>query len=241
MSLFVTPSATESAVVPERALVLHRISNGRFLMTSHAIVNDDGEPQLAAGHLLSTDDQQQLFDALLNNLQSSLQWLPPQVVCANASSLVWFVKGQVRPMYFRLNVRTQRVNVPWPSLIYKVVQGELFVAAVCSQQRPTPNTPVYHAPVMNVDEVGAVCVGSAACPSGWLVSDMTGWENVMFASNFTHTNHDMTLRLKGKDSVSDKDHVGFYKQLHREQASRFPHRALMPMGVTLEQWITRSE
>ena len=55
-------------------------------------------------------------------------------------------------------------RVPWPPLLFLAVRHTLYCAALAHADRPEPETPLFHAPLMNIDAQGAVCLGTAETP-----------------------------------------------------------------------------
>jgi PRTRC genetic system protein B len=244
---FAVPTNTSAMrFVATHALVIHQISEEGHLsadrcsyITSHRVHQTEQAPVIGAGSLLSLSDQELLREVLTTNTEGESSLLPPNVLCTSARRLVWFVSGQTRPMLVRQGERLRRWQVPWPTLLYKVDNGKLSIAALSTSRRPKERTPLYHAPLANTYEDGAVCTGSAELPRGWQVSQMAAWESVIVNTAFTHVNQRHTLRLdtrKRKD-VDNKAHFSFWHRLAEQKVERFPVKALVPMKRTLKEWI----
>jgi PRTRC genetic system protein B len=131
------------------------------------------------------------------------------------------------------------LDVPWPRLLLiATASGRLGMAALRGVGRPRPASRVYHAPLMNVWEGGLVCTGSADLPGGCGLADRAAWEAVVTETAFSHVNQPKTLRLDGAGEVTTPAHLKFWKALSKDgKADEFPHDRLMPMGLTVADFI----
>jgi PRTRC genetic system protein B len=239
----------DESFVATHALVFHELLGpsvrGRAaVITSHPVsVGHDG-PLIGPGQALSVDDESRLLSILTRNTASHFAILPETVLAVGADRVLWFIPGKVRTMIVRATGKVRRLNVPWPTLVVDASRDELRVAAIPTALRPTPGTPLFHAPIANVDHNGMVCVGSAELPVGFSAVDIPGWESVIMDTAFSHTNQEHTLRLPALDGscpanapVDDGAHFGFWSGLHKSGAAVFPVEALVPMDTTLSEWI----
>jgi PRTRC genetic system protein B len=214
----------------------------RYALTTHEITHPEGGGvEIGAGRLLGLQDQQALLDILVGSLSAESTYLPPEVVSCGGAQLAWLVPGRVRPMWFRLGKRTLRLDVPWPTLLFRVDRGSLELAALKRAIRPTADTPLYHAPLMNVYSHTALCPGNASLPQGCSLAHRAQYEAAVFDTSFTHVNHDHTLGLHGCKAVSTARHCHFWRQLHVRRSSRFPTTALVPLRRTVAQWLQQHE
>lgn len=174
---------------------------------------------------------------LTDNINAGVQVLPEQVLYSSLQRLMWYVPGKVRTMYFRHGARLVRYRVPWPHLVFNASPQHLRLASVSSNARPRSDSPLYHAPLGNVSEDGAVCTGTAEVPNGVGTDTIPGWESAVFDSAFSHVNQAHTLNLGLEGDVDNAAHASFWKDLAARKARRFPASALVPMSLTLEQWL----
>jgi len=236
---------------PVHALVFHHAgadpgrysyNDGTAYITSHPVIESATGPVLGAGALLSVADQEQMLGVFAANTARAIQILPENVLYASARRLVWYVPGRVRVMLFRTGDHLKRLNVPWPTLVLSVTDRRLSVAALASPTRPHGNSPIYHAPLGNVHREGGLCTGSADLPEGVAVSDMAGWEAVVFDTAFSHVNQGHTLKLgTSTQEVDDAAHLRFWKALAKSKAKRFPTRALVRRGARLGRWLQQED
>lgn len=228
-----------------RAVLFHEFTGDmdhRTLLTSHPVHSGENGPIIGAGQLVDAQAQQYMLNALMNNLkQTSLDFLPSNILAISARSIVWHVPAKVAPMYFQIKGKSTRLMVPWPHLVFKVTERVLSVAAVSVKGRPGPGSRLFHAPLMNIWHDSRVCTGSATAPTGWMVEHCRGWENIIYKTNFSHVNHDRTLLLHGgeKKAVSNSQHLSFWKGLAKSSPANFPKESLVSFGITLKEWIKR--
>jgi hypothetical protein len=80
---------------------------------------------------------------------------------------------------------------------------------------------------MNIDESGSLCLGTASMPARITPLSMDECESALIDSQFTHTNHNRTIKGIKKDS----DHVTFWKSLEdRNAPKRVTTKNLIPCG-----------
>ena len=139
-------------------------------------------------------------------------------------------------MLFKRGKRSVKMKVPYPTLLFKVVDNTLSVAASRYTRKPKATDTVYYAPLMNIYSDNRVCTGTAVCPDNADVDTMKQWEEVIYLSYFTHINHDYTLRSKNKKNTSTDHLFTFWKTLKGEH--KFPvSRLNKQTDITLEDWI----
>lgn len=237
-------------IKPEFALVVHRVgyqsvlSNSGMAVTRHAIQNSEGGPLIGAGRLVDNAELISLGQELIRsgeeqttgNRARKIELMPDRVLAQGLDHIVWQMPAAVRPMWFRVaGAGTHDLTVPWPNLVLARAKGRFMVAALETSARPTADTPLHHAPLMNIDDKGSVCLGNASGPKGYSLEVMAGWEAVLTDSAFSHTNHGETI--KADRHCDNADHLRFWRKLHRRQASAFPTDALVPMDCTLQEWL----
>jgi len=153
-----------------------------------------------------------LRELLTTDNQSTMEILPEKVLINNSRVAVWWSARQKRRMFIRTNDHTIMLNVIYPSLIWGVNKHSrtLHISAIANK-RPTMISKLFHAPLMNIDGNGLVCQGSATIPQVDNINQkvIESIETCIFDSNFTHTNHDQTLR--GKET-STFDQIKYWKK-----------------------------
>lgn len=236
-----------SAIQTVRALLLHARRNEgggpeSHWLTTHEVENREAGPYVGPGRLFTEGDKRALIDALLGTLaEEEFTVLPPHILALGSQRIAWIVPQSVRAMYFNVNSTLFSLRVPWPTLVFRAIDGHLSLAAILQSDRPTCDTPLFHAPLMNLNEATALCTGNAPVPRGCSVADCSGYEKAVYETNFSHVNHGRTLKMGKAKSVTNEMHVRFWRTLHEKKAKRFPADALVPLNKTLGQWLARRE
>lgn len=227
---------------PVTALIFHELQHSHHEkvldITTHPIKNRGKGHYLGAGRSFTHADLDALLHMLRAQSTTTRSLLPDNLLLQGTEELAWYVPGSIRPMWVGDNDRTKRLNVPWPTLIFHARSGRLSIAAMKGSRHPDSNTPVSHAPVMNIYNSGNVCTGNADLPPDCTIESMKGWEDVIYRTRFTHVNHDFTLRFPKKSSVSTPDHYKWWCELERSGAKRFPSASLVPMGKKLGEFLS---
>lgn len=217
-------------------------SSGTLVATSHPLTQSNHAPApiIGAGHLLTESDTREVLQSMLDIVPAFTGFIPHDVLSQSSQHLAWTVKGSVRPMYFKLrgSTKTVTLNVPMPTLLFVAHAKGLSIAALSSTRRPSETTRLFHAPLMNIYSDGRVCLGSAKMPDNISIESRPAIENTIFKTNYAHTNHHNTLNLSKK--TSGKQHMAFWRKLHKSKATVFPKAALKPLGVSVASFIEGS-
>jgi len=246
----VEPSARIS---PMTAILVHElkhigtgasgVSGSRLISSAHEFFEgDDGKLVVGAGKLMGRDDLENLLREILNRSLRKATLLPTAVVSISSTHIAWTTPAAVRPMIFKpVGLKPQTLTVPWPRLLMVANSNSHFsVAALASNRRITAHTRLYHAPLMNVNQVGRVCTGSAPLPDYCDAEQLAAWEAVMFESAFTHVNHPHSLKVGHQaDAVETKDCFKFWADLATQNTVRFPNSALNPLKMSVTDFISR--
>ncbi len=231
---------------PDNALFFHSasmesqergvVSNHAYFATLHAVDYYAGRPQVREGRLLTHQDVMDLLERMASmKPKEALQVIDKRVIASGDDTLVWYESAQVRPIYFRIGRKNQKFTVPWPTLIFKAKGRSISVVASRFKRPPKLSEKIYHAPLMNVYQNTSVCTGSAICPDETTPASLSQWNTVIYDSNFTHTNHDHTLRQPGNKETTTPALHQFWRELRDKKT--FPVRQLNPLDKTLEDWI----
>lgn len=232
--------------VSKKAILFHSTgieTNGyreAFIASLHDFMEDGhGEMMVGAGKLLLKEDVEAILRQILALDRKSVSLLPPNVVSVSATHIAWTIPAQIRPMLFNIaGMPFKSLSVPWPRLLVVANnQGKLAVAALKGRGRLSAKTKVFNAPLMNIGRHGDVCTGSAQLPADVKADDIKQWESVLFDTAFSHVNNQATLKLDKKDGVDTKTHFKFWASLARRKEGAFPSTHLVPMGISLEEFI----
>lgn len=212
------------------------VEGGTPLVTRHTLELGAEGPRIGAGAALSAADAAALGELLNGRDGLAHSVLPADVLAISRDRLTWIMRATVRPMWFRFANRVpKRLDVPWPRLVLTATAGGLHLAAIKTRRRPTANTPLYHAPLMNVGADGALCLGNARMPDDVGLTSRTALAALVYDTAFSHVNHHRTLRVE--DDVTSHRHFQFWRSL--DGAARFPPGALRPMGIRLGTFLGR--
>ncbi|SEJ60676.1 PRTRC system protein B, partial [Azotobacter beijerinckii] len=144
------------------ALLLHRNEkSGTVEVTSHKVVPaPDAGFALGAGRLFNQQDKTAIVEILSGN-KESIAFVPDQVLARDGSGfdMVWYTPPRQAEVHFR----TAEYRVPLPLLVYAKFEGQpLRVFAAKGRTRPTPDTPLWIAPLGNINTYGTMCGGNVS-------------------------------------------------------------------------------
>jgi PRTRC genetic system protein B len=218
MSLFALATASNLNLrLTHALLVMENRDTGegkRQAVTTHEVMETPHGPVLGPARLFGAHEQQALAEVLLGPLaKSQVLFLPPEILVHHSTMMAWYVPGRVRPMHFNTEDHQGSYWVPWPTLIFCVHRGDLWLAGTRRHTRPTPDTPLYHAPLMNLNTHGGMCWGDVPPPKGRSLADRAAYEAAVFQSNFSHVTDEQTLRLPRAKTVSTEQHLTFWQGL----------------------------
>lgn len=198
-----------AGVAPEFAVVFYALQGRKDVVaaTRHSIGSDR---KLSLGRVVSAP-------ALIKQIQKLGQAndapantiLPPTVLVANTECLAWYAPRFIGDMWFRLGSEPKALRVEWPTLLYIAdpAKRQLRVFALAKGSRPSAKTKVYHAPLMNINGEGELCLGTATLPANVAVDTISACEAAVVESQFTHVNHERTLKGRPENA----DHFAFWK------------------------------
>jgi PRTRC genetic system protein B len=230
---------TPKAARPAAAVVFHQ-GERQQAVTYHELAVGDAGASIRPGRAMTRADATGLLRALLGDRTGELVWSPAQVLSQGEDSLVWYVPGKVRRMFFAATGgQTLTLEAPWPTLLFAAREQTLRLAAIKGRGRPTPRTPLYHAPLMNLYADGRVCLGSATVPMASGFETMVDFEAAIFDTRFSHGNFrgNLAYRQGEGGATKDQDHIRFWRDLAKDKASRFPNQVLVPIGRRLESFL----
>lgn len=139
------------------------------------------------------------------------------VLAENRDAVLWWRPASVEKMWFKTADPVPALTamngqpVPQPALVFKAHKRtpELSVWALAENKRPTADTPLYHAPYMNLSPSPHVCLGNMSVKKITVDKNATPaqWEAVFFDSNFSHTPphlHHATITKTEDEEDDDK-------------------------------------
>lgn len=179
----------------ESAILLYKVSGSDgsgVLATVHEVGLEKDRPMIMPGRPITSNDIDRLHSRL-SNATETMSWLPPNVLSLTASRMVWHVPGKRRRLWFNNEAKTYKhlsgKEVAFPALIFDAtINAGLRILALASDARPTPDTPIYRAPFMNLYSLGEMCRGDSPMPKVFSMAAMKRYEASFFDSAFSHTN-----------------------------------------------------
>ncbi len=216
------------------AVLVYRAGGGGAFASLHRVKQDDsGVPYLAPGKSLTTAFVRSLAQGL--GAQVKPEIFPENILACTPDLLVWWSRPQQRVMFFGgTDEEARQINghdFPYPALVFKVVGRDLFVRALATSLRSTPETPLKTTPYWNTDSRGLVCAGSMRVPESSDIASIPAWQDAYFQSQFTHA----------AGAVRLTSHPGGFIGLWTSLAGRkrFPVRYLTDAGETLQEFVAR--
>ena len=209
----------------DRAFVFYRDDKGYCAATEHQVRNG----KLGLGRVVSMRNIGDRFARITDAGAAFI--LPESVFVSTQNQFAWVSPARQHPMWFRVNSRHWAHRVWWPHLLWIADKRRrrLKVFALGSKRRPTMNTIVYHAPLMNIGVDGSLCEGSARLPRRLSETVLSEIEACVYDSNFTHVNHDHTLRA----APDNRAHIAYWREKERS-GNRVKTRELIRVGRLAE-------
>jgi PRTRC genetic system protein B len=207
-------------------------------VTTHAIAKAPGRYVLLPGTPASASALYRLLARFNPNIahQGLLPW---NLLRHTPSELLWHCPSRIEPLFFRTNQEELNAisgaRVLHPHLLFYVNQGSLYLAALPDDQRPTLQTNLLRAPYFNVSAEGRVCQGSMKGPRENRPETLAQWERAFFRSAFTHP-HGGAFRITSHPS----GHDGLWLAQAEEPYPKFPVEHLVPLEMTLGDWLKNS-
>ena len=234
MSFNVADESDESRL--SQAILLYKNRRGASFATVHPIVKDENDgASIGAGCPFDEKALKRLASDLASSLRIKSGILPSNVLSVGGDHIMWWSPPSRRTYFFNTrqdatghNVGNRCGEALTPSLIFVVYRGSMSVFAVKGKTRPDADTPIFHAPLMNVYEDGTLCMGSMSKPNSTLAESISKWEQGFWDSAFSHPNYAKSVNYKGGLHAFSTD-------LLDGKFRKFPDRVLRPMKITLQK------
>ncbi|MGO2276227.1 hypothetical protein [Pseudoalteromonas nigrifaciens] len=198
------------------AIVVNEYDSATYL-TYHEI---DESNKIKDGKFIDISQAIKALAALnADPVEDESNWIDTDILYSSESQLIWYVPAQKRSIWFATSTSKFKVHAHTPAFILAMERNRRSLKVFCckSKSRPTPETKLYNAPLMNIGLDGALCLGSAPLPSN-LQSDSKqvrlACESALFESNFSHVNNQKTF--KSKKNISSQAHIAFWQKLAKE-------------------------
>lgn len=221
-----------------RALLIYSQDGGGSYATDHAIRIGERGPEIGAGAPISAEGLRQLISDIAASAQRPVGLLPEAAISVGRDWIAWWCRSGVRTMFFNVKATDKQPGfqragrAAHPALFFAARQRQLWVFALGEDARPTSETPLFHAPLMNVHESGSVCLGSQPAPDAPLGDSVPMWVDGFFSSEFTHSNHAGCVRYPGGASAFS------LANLDGEFGDRVPTDCLVPADMTVGRFLS---
>lgn len=157
--------------------------------------------RLTAGMPLTKDTARNIFTCLEGDLIKFRfkGMLPKNLIHFDSKGsfqLIWYAHPKQRMLYFDAKTGIPSGKYPLPKLVFKLEGNSLKVFALKRKDTLTDDTPLYHAPLLNISRQGKVCMGNASMDYDGFehYEDIMGFvEQQFFRSVFTETHHNQLV------------------------------------------------
>lgn len=227
---------SSAQAIQSRAMLFHHApSSGAVEVTVHAVTkNQSGEHALGAGVLLGAEEKSEIVSILSgDSSRSEFTLLGANVLAQSSYGIAWWMPKAKRELLFRCPEKgVERVTIDFPTTIGIYLRGQVYYAATKGgkNKRPDADTPLYFVPLPNYTSNGVFCRGNVQLPAEARPKHIPAWEDFLWSTVNTHMGR---ATLDGVGTMQDM--VELYRQV--EQSGRFPVSKLMPMGMTLSEWM----
>jgi PRTRC genetic system protein B len=168
----------------------------RHYVEAYDMDKTTGQPVNA--HPLSVQESAEIGEVLRSALGFTNAFLrpdglmPKQVLTINPESdgyVIWHTPAFSANLYFTENLGIPCGMAALPSLIWKATRHQLHLFALKASTAPRLDTTLYHAPFFNINNEGAVCMGTVEVAIGENCSlelFMRSWQRYFLESYFSH-------------------------------------------------------
>ncbi len=180
----------------------------------------------------------------------SIDRVTDAIIAMSANAIVWSIPTATIQIPFAIaGGPLRQVEAPMPHLIGGVVRTpsngiEMHVVAVKRRGKPVDSTPIFHAPIMNVDHDGRLDLPQDQPHPGTSISSVSAWSDLMNSLPKIAVKHPRTIRLtdlKPGAEVSSYHHFRFWRELAASKSQSFPNWSLVERKQTFGSWVHELE
>lgn len=226
---------------PDFAVVFYTGCIGQEFMTRHKF---NEQCEMGIGELIDGEQLNSILTAIDSNnheqqkQRTIKQLLPDNILFDDFEQMIWFTKAQRKPMWFRFTgIAPFAANVIWTPMLWSLNKKskELHVYALENDERPTMNTPLYRAPLPNVNDASFLCQGSAQLPLDLNVASIPNIEATLLDSAFSHWWSRKPYASFNPDAPV-KESLNFWRKRHDKDLP-VELSELIPMTMTVSDLI----
>ncbi len=187
--------------LPKFAIIGHTKGDNYYRNDHYFSYHEVAGTKLTAGMPLTKDTARNIFTCLEGDLIKFRfkGMLPKNLIhfdFKGTFQLIWYVHPIQRMLYFDTKTGIPSGKYPLPKLIFKLEGNALKVFALNRKESLSDNTPLYHAPLLNIGRQGNVCMGNTSMDYDGFeyYEDVMGFvEQQFFHSVFTETHHNQLV------------------------------------------------
>jgi len=188
---------TEEHYLPKIAIVGYERTNGYYNSENYFSFHKIVAGKFSAGMPLTKDTARNIFSSLESELFkfSFKGILPKNLIYFNLKgnlNLIWYNHPKQYQLYFDGKTGIESGKYPMPKLLFFLKDNCLRVFALHRADMLDNETPIYNAPMLNINSGGKVCMGTASINyDGFeFYEDIMGYvEQQFFRSVFTESHH----------------------------------------------------
>lgn len=164
--------------LPHRVIVIYKNNHSITHASWHEVVNG----VILEGKPLSETTLKRALESLNKNSKGlDKKILPGNVLYHSPEEMIFFTPAMVKPHLYKGGGQLR----PNPPLLWQVKSKQLRLFALGSDQRPSEDSKIYHAPYFNTTPQG-VCTGDVKLPQEVSPHNQEAYIEGFFHSVFTH-------------------------------------------------------
>ena len=227
---------------PIKALIFYRGGRGDYSMSDiyieeHSIVTKGNDFSLGSSRPLSEDAFRKLMSLALNSDLTAGEeedlFIHERLLAMNGEKwnrkLMWYAPARNHFVIFDHRINLSSGEYPFPALLFVSSRKDLEVYAMkTGKKRPTKDTELFIAPIMNQVSDNKLCWGnvdiSAENRYEPISKEIARWETALWKSSFSES---------GTGHVKKLSLVDIYKKSQKDK--RFLVSNLVPVGKTINE------
>lgn len=221
--------------IESRAMLIHHCkTSGVVDVTVHSVHSQNDDQQvIGEGRVLGFEEKVELSNIFNEDTSQVFALQSSQLLAKTPYALAWWTpKAEREPLFKNTEGVIERFTVTFPTMVGIYMRGALHFAVTKTGKnaRPENDTPLFRIPLPNLYGSG-FCRGNANTPTGAKEAHIPAWQSFVFDTTNTHLGSAMPF--KGVSNITDT--IAAYAKA--EAQGRFPTSRLIPMEITLGEWM----
>ena len=229
----------QQEITPQFGLFFHGDSRNASFVTHHAI---DRNGQIQAGEFVTAESvlemtQKALLETITIRQRNRSDFIPEHLLVDKPTQTVWYRPSCSRKLLFKFGNKQQNIQAKLPALLFIRNLHDFRIFALDSDLRPTQKSTIYHAPLMNINGAGILCLGDARLPE-IIASDedtLLKTEDCFFGCFSGHINHSNTLNIKS--NITTNELFKYFVEQEKQGIDTFDNSVLASTNKTLKEII----